>query len=117
MMALRDWLAEQWRFASVVLAAVLIKFLIDTEPPPDEETKTARAYRVRRQVGGIAAGLFCGYTLTDWLIARLDILQASDRLVIGIVIALMGEHIFRHVAQKAPQIMKWLVDRVTGGRS
>jgi hypothetical protein len=101
--------------------ALLTKWLMTDEDVPPDEAPNKRFRRWRRAAGGIASGALIGLYGHESVIRLVNwwspgALSDQDTLMVGITLALTGEHVVRWLLALGPAGVQRILGRIFGGR-
>lgn len=103
---------EQIKLWVAIALTLAVKWLLSTAAPPRDETPEKRIVRRRQTIGGLLAGVVSGYYGHEWVIEVFDTFGERDKILVAIVLAFTGEHIFRTLLEIGPTDIKAFLSRV-----
>lgn len=91
-----DW--DRLELLVAIFFASLAKWFLTEEPPDEEEPATHAKVRRRRALGGIMAGMICGYYGHEPFLRSFDNWSEenfNDVILVSVFLTIVGEHVFR----------------------
>lgn len=114
-----DTVKEYIELVGVIVVSLATKWLLDSEPIADDESRNERMARRKKTFGGMFAGVLCAWygpgLLIYWSQESGSIVEGifteDLRIAMTIFMAFSGEHIVRAILTKLPNWIEMVVNR------